>query len=175
MSPVLKPWRTSQDGPPLGRSHQAPAVWPRPVPPLRPIHLEAGTRGPRAAGGGESRESRETTTQERPPPEGRGRRGQLGPHPGVGRRCETRPLVPTGTSALPDSQHRWPVPGTSFRASRSRLLWEDGCQVREPDRRLGAGAGTGAEGHSGPGGPRERGGLRVPPRPPGRADCGRTC
>lgn len=92
MSPVLKPWRTSQDGfPPLGRSHQAPAVWPRPVPPLRPIHLEAGTRGPRAAGGGESRESRETTTQESPPPEGRGRRGQLGPHPGVEAPCEPPP------------------------------------------------------------------------------------
>lgn len=158
MSPVLKPWGTSQDGfrpwgvrtkPRLfghGLSHRSVPSTSKPghaahglqvgaslgspgKPPLRRVHRLRG-----ADGGGSSGRTR------------------------VWRRCETRPLVPTGTSALPDSQHRWPVPGTSFRASRSRLLWEDGCQVREPDRRLGAGAGPGAEGRSSPGGPRERGG-----------------
>lgn len=175
MSPVLKPWRTSQEGFPRwgvrtkprlfghGLSHRSVPSTSKPghaahglqvgaslgspgKPPLRRVHRPRG-----ADGGGSSGRTR------------------------VWRRCASRPLGPTGTSALADPQHRWPVPGTSFRASRSRLLWEDGSLAREPDRRLGAGAGTGAEGRSGPGGPRERGGLSVPPQPPGRADCGRTC
>ena len=92
MSPVLKPWGTSQDGfrpwgvrtkPRLfghGLSHRSvPAT-------SKPGHAAQGLQV-----GGESRESRETTTQESPPPEGRGRRGQLGPHPGVEAQCDPPP------------------------------------------------------------------------------------